>query len=333
MNFRLLLILGFTTLCLILLQLGTGSVYISPSSLWNSLIQSPNAEQTETTILWDSRIPRTLAGILAGAALAWSGMLMQTLFRNPLAGPSMLGISSGASLGVALLVLGGGFSIVPGIPAYISIASAAYVGAFLMLACVLLVADRFANESTLLIFGMMLTFFTSALVDALQSRAGNEALRSYVSWGMGSFGECNYIELLLLGLGLLASLLISVAILPRLNLMLLGENYATSMGVHVKKTRFAMMIATGMMAGCVTAFCGPVSFIGLAVPHISRWITQSADHKKNLITTLWLGAIVALACDWISRMTALPLNTIASGLGAPFVVMLVIQWKRFKPLI
>ncbi len=258
---------------------------------------------------------------------------MQTLFRNPLAGPSMLGISSGASLGVALLVLGGGFSIVPGIPAYISIASAAYVGAFLMLACVLLVADRFANESTLLIFGMMLTFFTSALVDALQSRAGNEALRSYVSWGMGSFGECNYIELLLLGLGLLASLLISVAILPRLNLMLLGENYATSMGVHVKKTRFAMMIATGMMAGCVTAFCGPVSFIGLAVPHISRWITQSADHKKNLITTLWLGAIVALACDWISRMTALPLNTIASGLGAPFVVMLVIQWKRFKPLI
>jgi iron complex transport system permease protein len=315
------------------LQLGTGSVYISPSSLWNSLIQSPNAEQTETTILWDSRIPRTLAGILAGAALAWSGMLMQTLFRNPLAGPSMLGISSGASLGVALLVLGGGFSIIPGIPAYISIASAAYAGAFLMLACVLLVADRFANESTLLIFGMMLTFFTSALVDALQSRAGNEALRSYVSWGMGSFGECNYIELLLLGLGLLASLLISVAILPRLNLMLLGENYATSMGVHVKKTRFAMMIATGMMAGCVTAFCGPVSFIGLAVPHISRWITQSADHKKNLITTLWLGAIVALACDWISRMTALPLNTIASGLGAPFVVMLVIQWKRFKPLI
>jgi iron complex transport system permease protein len=150
---------------------------------------------------------------------------------------------------------------------------------------------------------------------------------------MGSFGECNYTELALLAAGLVTSVLLSMAILPRLNLMLLGENYASTMGVDVRKTRMAMMIATGLLAGCVTAFCGPVSFIGLAVPHISRWVTQSADHRKNLLATLWLGAIVALACDWMSRMTALPLNTIASALGAPFVVMLVIQWKRFKPLI
>jgi iron complex transport system permease protein len=198
---------------------------------------------------------------------------------------------------------------------------------------VLLVANRFANESTLLIFGIMLTFFTSALVDALQSRAGNEALRSFVNWGMGNFGECNYTELLLLTIVLAASILMSLLILPRLNLLLLGENYATTMGIDVKGTRIVIMIATGLMAGCVTAFCGPVSFIGLAVPHISRWLTQSADHRKNFATTLWLGAIVALTCDWLSRITALPLNTIASALGAPFVVMLVIQWKRFKPLI
>jgi iron complex transport system permease protein len=322
-----------TSLTLVALQLGTGSVFISLSDLWNSLLQNEFAVQTHLTIVWESRIPRTIAGILAGAALSWSGMLMQTLFRNPLAGPSMLGISSGASLGVALLILGGGLSAWSGIPAYIGVASAAFAGAFSMLACVLLVANRFANESTLLIFGIMLTFFTSALVDALQSRAGNEALRSYVSWGMGNFGECNYTELLLLFMILAISIVMSLIILPRLNLMLLGENYATTMGVDVKRTRMSIMIATGLLAGCVTAFCGPVSFIGLAVPHISRWLTQSADHRKNFVTTLWLGAIVALTCDWLSRIAALPLNTIASALGAPFVIMLVIKWKRFRPLI
>jgi iron complex transport system permease protein len=198
---------------------------------------------------------------------------------------------------------------------------------------VLLVANRFANESTLLIFGIMLTYFTSALIDAMQSRAGNDALRSYVSWGMGNFGECNYTELLLLAVGIIISIAISLRILPRLNILLLGEQYATTMGVDVKKTRIAIMLATGIMAGCATAFCGPVSFIGLAVPHLARWITQTADHKRNLLATLWLGALVALSCDWLSRMSALPLNTVASALGAPFVVMLVMKWKRFKTLI
>jgi iron complex transport system permease protein len=179
----------------------------------------------------------------------------------------------------------------------------------------------------------MLTFFTSAIVDALQSRAGNEALRSYVSWGMGNFGDCNYIELLLLAIGLAISIALSLRILPRLNVMLLGEQYAQTMGVDVKKTRITMMIATGLLAGCATAFCGPISFIGLAVPHVSRWITQSADHKKNMLSTLWLGAIIALCCDCLSRMSALPLNTIASALGAPFVVILIFKWKRFRPLI
>lgn len=333
MNSRTFLLLLLTTIILVVLQLVTGSVSIPISSVWSSLIGHEGADQSHVTILWDSRIPRTLAGILAGAALAWSGMLMQTLFRNPLAGPSMLGISSGASLGVALLILGGGFTAWSGTPGYASIAAAAFAGAFLLLSCVVLVANRFANEATLLIFGIMLTFFTSALVDALQSKAQNEALRLYVSWGMGNFGDCNYSELLLLATGLFMSILISIVILPRLNLMLLGEQYASTMGVDVKKTRLAVMIAAGLMAGCVTAFCGPISFIGLAVPHISRWVTQSADHRKNIITTLWFGALVALGCDWSSRMTALPLNTIASALGAPFVVMLVIQWKRFKPLI
>lgn len=331
---RILLPMLAATCALVALQLSTGSVSIPLASVWDTLLLRESAESMHCTILWDSRVPRTLAAILAGSALSWSGMLMQTLFRNPLAGPSMLGISSGASLGVALLVLAGGGAVqMGGLPGYISIAAAAFTGAFLLLACVLLIANRFANESTLLIFGIMLTFFTSAIVDALQSRAGNEALRSYVSWGMGNFGDCNYIELLLLAVGLTISIVLSLSILPRLNIMLLGEQYAQTMGVDVKKTRITMMIATGLLAGCATAFCGPISFIGLAVPHVSRWITQSADHKKNMLCTLWLGAIIALSCDWLSRMSALPLNTIASALGAPFVVLLVFKWKRFRPLI
>jgi iron complex transport system permease protein len=334
MKLRSILLLSLASLVLVALELMTGSVAISIKNIWLNLTGRGNPNDPAYTILWDSRVPRTLAAILAGSALAWSGMLMQTLFRNPLAGPSMLGISSGAALGVAVLVLGsGGMLQLGSMPGYLSIAAAAFLGAFLILGCVLLVANRFANESTLLIFGIMLTYFTSALIDAMQSRAGNDALRSYVSWGMGNFGECNYTELLLLAGGIIISIAISLRILPRLNILLLGEQYATTMGVDVKKTRIAIMLATGIMAGCATAFCGPVSFIGLAVPHLARWVTQTADHKKNLIATLWLGALLALACDWLSRMSALPLNTIASALGAPFVVMLVMKWKRFKTLI
>jgi iron complex transport system permease protein len=329
-GFILLLIIFCALICL---QLTTGSVSIPLNSLWNTLLMRDSALETHLTILWDSRLPRSLTGILAGAALAWSGFLMQTLFRNPLAGPSMLGISSGASLGVALLLMGFGSLSFAGIFGSIGIAAAAFIGAFALLLCVLLVANRFANESTLLIFGIMLTFFTSAIVDALQSRTANESLRAYVAWGMGNFANCNYSELVILACALLGSITLSLAILPRLNLILLGENYASSMGVDVKKTRVTIMIAAGLMAGCATAFCGPVSFIGLAVPHVSRWITQSADHKKNIATTLLLGSIVALSCDWFSRMLALPLNTIASALGAPFVILLVLKWRKFRTLI
>jgi iron complex transport system permease protein len=328
------LLLLLTTILLLFLQLSSGSVSIPLVGIWETLTLQPGVEETHRIILWDSRIPRTMTAALAGAALSWSGMLMQTLFRNPLAGPSMLGISSGASLGVALLVLGTGGTVhLAGLSGSVSIASAAFFGAFGLLSIVLLVSHRFANESTLLIFGIMLTYFTSAMVDALQSRAGSEALKSYISWGMGNFGDCNYSELTILLLALFLSIAITIYILPRLNLLTLGDHYAQTMGVDIKRTRVLIMIATGFMAGCATAFCGPISFIGLAVPHMSRWLTHTGDHRKNLPTTLWLGACIALACDWMSRMSALPLNTIASALGAPFVIVLVLKWKRFSSMI
>ena len=214
-----------------------------------------------------------------------------------------------------------------------SIAVAAIIGAFAALALVLLVAERISDQPTLLIFGIMLSFFTSALVDALQSQATNESLRSYVNWGLGSFADCDHRENALMAAGLIMSLLLTRAILPRLNLLLLGEQYAGTMGIDITQTRRLMMVITGILAGITTAFCGPVSFIGLAVPHVSRRLIASADHRRNLLPTLLLGSILALFCDLISRLSALPLNTIASALGAPFVILLMLRWSRFKSMI
>ncbi len=318
---------------LLMLEIGLGTAGITVAQVFEALTHPQSAPIAHSTIIWDSRIPRTMAAALAGASLAWSGMLMQTMFRNPLAGPSMLGISSGASLGVALLVLSGGTFIMSSELGYMSIAVAAIIGAFAALALVLLVAERISDQPTLLIFGIMLSFFTSALVDALQSQATNESLRSYVNWGLGSFADCDHRENALMAAGLIMSLLLTRAILPRLNLLLLGEQYAGTMGIDITQTRRLMMVITGILAGITTAFCGPVSFIGLAVPHVSRRLIASADHRRNLLPTLLLGAILALFCDLISRLSALPLNTIASALGAPFVILLMLRWSRFKSMI
>lgn len=214
-----------------------------------------------------------------------------------------------------------------------SIAMAAIIGAFAALALVLLVAERISDQPTLLIFGIMLSFFTSAIVDALQSQSTNESLRSYVNWGLGSFADCDHRENLLMAGGLALSLGLTRIVFPRLNLLLLGENYASTMGVDVQRTRRLLMIITGILAGITTAFCGPIAFIGMAVPHLSRRLCASADHKRNLLPTLLLGAVIALFCDLISRLTALPLNTIASALGAPFVIVLMLRWNRFKSMI
>lgn len=325
---NLLLIAG--CMALFLLELGTGSVTIPLSALKTALINPQAVTDGIATILWESRIPRAIAAALGGAALAWSGMLMQTMFRNPLAGPSMLGITSGAGLGVALLAMGGSSWLISSGWGSISLALAACIGAFTTLMLVLLVARRITDRPTLLVFGIMLSFFTSAVVDALQSSASNEALRRYVNWGLGSFGQTGHLENAMLLGGLLAGLGLTKYILPRLNLLLLGEAYAATMGVSVNSTHRIMMIATGILAGVTTAFCGPVAFIGLAVPHISRRICKTADHKTNLLPTLLLGANLALACDLVSRLTSLPLNTITAALGAPFVIALMLNRGSFK---
>ncbi|MFN5619750.1 MAG: FecCD family ABC transporter permease [Flavobacteriales bacterium] len=318
---------------LMVLELALGSVPIPFSELIHALSRSTQADQGFQTIIWDSRIPRTLAACLTGASLAWSGMLMQTLFRNPLAGPSMLGITSGASLGVALMAMTAGARIIASDWGVATLASAAFFGALLSLGLVLLVARRISDQAILLIFGIMLSFFTSAVVDALQSKATNEALRSYIQWGLGSFANCDFRENALIAGALLVSLIISLRILPRLNLMLLGDHYALTMGVNVNQTRRSMIIIAGLLSGIATAFCGPIAFIGLAVPHLSRKLMNTADHRQNLVPNLLIGGCTAMLCDLVSRMTTLPLNTIASALGAPFVIILLLGPKTFKSLV
>ncbi len=257
---------------------------------------------------------------------------MQTLFRNPLAGPSVLGISSGASLGVALLVMATGGALT-GISSITVTALAAMSGAFLVLFIVMAVAKRLADNTALLIFGIMLSFFTGAVVDALQFKSSNESLRSYINWGMGSFAEtsCGEITLLIVAVG--AGILLTVLILHRLNLLLLGEDYAMSMGVNVRATRFLIILATGILAGVITAFCGPVSFIGLAVPHLVRTAMKTSDHPKLLIPVLLTGGVIGLLCDLLARTCELPLNTIASALGAPVVVIILLRGNKSKAII
>jgi iron complex transport system permease protein len=244
----------------------------------------------------------------------------------------MLGISSGASLGVALLIMGYGTFSFAGAIGSIGIATAAFAGAILILLCVLLVANRFANESTLLIFGIMLTFFTSAIVDALQSRTGNESLRAYVSWGMGNFANCNDSELIVLAVALAISIILSLTILPRLNLLLLGENYAKSLGLNYTKARFVIILATSILAGSITAFAGPIAFVGLAVPHIAKLVFQTSNHLILFWSTLLFGAMIMLVCDSISQLPnsaiVIPINAITSILGAPIVIWLLIRKRK-----
>ncbi len=290
------------------------------------------SENTYRIIILESRLPRATAAILGGGGLALSGLLMQTLFRNPLAGPSVLGITSGASLGVALTVLAVGGSISASSTIALT-ALAALAGAFIVLFIVMAVAEKLSDNTALLIFGIMLSFFTGAIVNALQFKSSNESLRSFINWGMGSFAETSKPEIVILALSVVIGIFITAFILPRLNLLLLGEDYAQSMGVNVRGTRLLIILATGILAGIITAFCGPVSFIGLAVPHLVRTWLRTSNHPRLFVPVILAGATIGVLCDLLARLLELPLNTIASALGAPVVVYIVLRGTKSKAII
>lgn len=310
------------------LNVSLGSVSLSFSEIITNLFSE--SDVSVHTILWQFRLPKALTCILAGAGLASSGLLMQTLFRNPLAGPDVLGLSSGASLAVGLLLLAGrGFLFSAN--AW-SLAIAASAGGALVLLLMLTVSRSIRDNTSLLIIGLMMAAATSSVMSVIQFISRADDLQSYIIWTMGSVGNTGWNEIGVLTVIVGIGLFIGVSLLKSLNGWLLGENYAQSLGIHVPRARVGMVIATGLMTGGITAFCGPIAFVGLAVPHLARLATATTNHRVLLPMVACGGAMLLLLCDTLSQVAgnvqSLPLNALTSLIGAPVVIYQVIKMKR-----
>jgi iron complex transport system permease protein len=317
------------------LNVSLGSVSISVIDTLKVIFASDFGDSSNSYIIWNYRIPKALTAILVGSGLALSGLLMQTLFRNPLAGPYVLGISSGASLGAALLIMGS--SLFSGFMTFsafndIALAVASSVGSFLVLLIVLTVAVKVKDTMALLIIGLMFGSITGAIVSVLSYFTKAEKLQQYIFWEFGSLGNLTWMQLSILCLCTCIGILLSIHSIKSLNAFLLGENYAKSLGIHLKKSRYTIIIATGLLAGCITAFAGPIAFIGLAVPHLTRQVFHTTDHKILIPAVLCCGAILMLICDTIAQlpgsMSVLPINAITSIFGAPVVIWLLVRKKK-----
>ena len=307
------------TLSLFLLDLAVGAVNIPVCDVWAALTGGDCPHATKKIVL-NIRLIKAVVALLAGAALSVSGLQMQTLFRNPLAGPYVLGISSGASLGVALVVLAG-------VGSSIGIAGAAWVGAAAVLIVITAVGRRIKNIMVILILGMMFSSGVGAVVQILQYFSHEESLKAFVIWTMGALGDVTLPQLTLLGLSVAVGLLLAVLTIKPLNLLLFGEEYAVTMGLDSRHSRGLLFLSTTLLAGTITAFCGPIGFIGLAIPHVTRILFQNSDHRVLLPGTTLSGASILLFCDVISKIFTLPINAITALLGIPIVVWVVLRNK------
>lgn len=311
--------LGLTLLLLVLALLDTcsGSVWISPHRLF---ALSPMQEQ----ILLQLRLPKMLTAILAGASLSVAGLMMQTLFRNPLAGPYILGISSGASLGVALVTMCG---VALGSSGLIS--GAAIVGSILVMLLVMMIAKRIRSNVTLLIVGMMVGNIAGALVNMIQNFANPDSLKLFIVWTLGSLNGVGWKELPTLSIGVLLAFILVLILIKPLNGLLLGEDYARGLGIHVERTRWMMVVASCLLAGSVTAFCGPIAFIGVAVPHIARGVLATSNHRLTVPASLLIGANILLICDVLCNLGtySLPISTMSALFGAPIILWIILKKK------
>ena len=312
-------------LCAVLFvaDVAVGSVAISLGDVVNALLGKGSAEMR--SIVLDIRLVRALTAILAGAALSVSGLQMQILFRNPLAGPYVLGVSAGASLGVALFVLGApllGVAISPALQS-IGTAGAAWIGSAVVLLLVVALSRRIKDIMVMLILGIMLSSGVGAVVEILQYFSNEASLKSYVVWTMGSLGDVTSGQLALLAPIAMVGLAMAVATIKPMNMLLAGERYAASMGLNISRTRTLVLTATTLLAGTVTAFCGPIGFVGIAVPHIARMVFRSADHRVLLPGTILAGVVMLLVGDIVAKYFALPINTITALMGIPIVIYIV----------
>ena len=322
-------ILSALVVLLFAADIAVGSVNIALSDIWATLT-GEECDAVTARIIIDIRLMKAIIAILAGAALSVSGLQMQTLFRNPLAGPYVLGVSSGASLGVALFILGApllGFTASP-LLTTLGTAGAAWLGAAAILALVASVSRRIKDIMVILILGMMIGSAVSAIVQILQYLSNEEALKSFIVWTMGSLGDVTSSQLLLVAPAIIAGLIIAVSVIKPMNMLLLGESYARTMGLNIQRTRTLILLSTTLLAGTVTAFCGPIGFIGLAIPHVARILFRNADHRILLPAAALSGAIALLVCDIFSKLLTLPVNTITALLGIPIVIWVVIKNKN-----
>lgn len=328
-------ILLVTLLFTLLLNLAFGQVAIPIKEIVKSILGLNSSKETWEYIILNFRLPKAFTAILVGIGLSISGLLMQTLFRNPLAGPYVLGLSSGSSLGVAFVILGAG--ILPSFLAQFLLSSygiilASCLGSFLILLLVLLVSQRLRDTMSILIVGLMFSSFTSAIVSVLSYFSSAEELQKFTFWSLGSLGNLSWNHILILTICVSIGLIISLFSIKSLDALLLGENYAKSLGLNVAKSRRLIVLATSILAGSITAFAGPIAFIGLAVPHLSKLLFQTSNHKILFFSTILIGAIIMLFCDTVSQMPGfdftLPINGITSIIGAPIVIWLLVSKKK-----
>ena len=328
--------LGLTIVLLLCFfaNISLGSITIPLNSIFNSFFGTIENETWQIIVL-NVRLPKAITAILVGSGLGISGLLMQTLFRNPLAGPFVLGISSGASLGVAVVILGSGLFgglFATALISKWSIVIAASLGSFLVLLAVLAVSSKVRDTMAILIIGLMFGSITAAVVSVLSYFSTAEQLQQYIFWGFGSLSNLSWLELLIFFGIYTIGIILSIASIKGLNSLLLGDNYAKSLGLNLKQSQLIIILATSLIAGTITAFAGPIAFIGLAIPHLTRQIFKTSNHKVLLPAVFLFGAIVMLICDSISQIPGsdymLPINAITALVGAPVVIWLLVRQRK-----
>ncbi len=311
-----------------------GTIHIPFNSVWDILCGGDGGSQVWENIIFKSRMPQTLTAIVAGAGLSISGLQMQTVFRNPLAGPSELGVSSGASLGVAFILLlsgriAGGALSGMGIFGEVAVSSAAIIGALAVMAVILAISQYVKGNVTLLIIGVMIGYIATAIIGVLKFFSTDEDVHGYVIWGLGSFSKVSggNIAPFMIMMAILVPL--SFLLIKRLNLMLLGDGYASSLGLNIKTSRRLVIISACSITAIVTAYCGPIVFLGLAVPHLCRTIFATSDHRILMPAVTVVGALLAMVCNLVARMPgyegALPINSVTALIGAPIVIYVLFE--------
>ena len=333
----LILLLVGGVIAVIVLNLFIGSVSIPSKEVFKIIMGQETVKSSWRFIVLASRLPQAITAVLCGASLSLSGLLLQTVFRNPLADPSVFGISSGAGLGVALVMLLWGGSMVSSVfclAGFVAIFSAAFLGAMFMTFLILFVATKVRNSILLIIIGIMIGYIASSAITMLNFFATDEGVKSYVVWGMGNFSSVSSVYLPLFSIIVVLSVVASALLIKPLNVFLLGDAYAENLGVNVVRLRNAVLFITGLLVAVSTAFCGPIAFIGLSVPHISRMLMRTNDYRLLLPATVLMGSMVALACNFMCNLPGnkgiIPINAVTPLIGAPVVIYVIMRKAKFN---